>query len=171
VSSSQLATTLPTNQDGALEGELVAVLPPGSHAGCPSDASHVHLQVLVGNDRYDVAIDTGQADGAMDIYETTLPASSSPAGWSTAGFDYVTTLGVHASSFTQNSPAAVAQQVQDALANVSTLSIHGLSYTDGTGLHDVHYNGHGHDGVLLLHGQGDGCGDKVVALHFVSNNF
>jgi hypothetical protein len=167
-----LSTALPATQYGALEGELVAVTMPGSHgSGCVSDSSHVHLQVAVGTERYDVAIDTGAADGAMFYLEKSITASPLAAGWSATGFDYVRDLGVGSTAFARLDPNQVALNIQKALTTVSRLTIHGRSYTDSTGVHDVHHNGHNSDGVLLLHGQGDACADKAIALHFISESF
>jgi hypothetical protein len=170
--SSQLGKALPVNVYGALEAELVTILPPGAKSGgCPSDDAHVHLQVEANGARYDIAIDDGQADGVMFYYEATLPATAPAEGWSTTGFDYKTDLGVGAAAFTSMTPAATDAKIVADLAQVSRLTIHGMSYSDGTGAHDVHYNGGGRDGVLLLHGLGAGCGDKAVALHFKSDTF
>ena len=154
-----------------VEAELVAILPPGSQGNCPSDSKHVHLQIDVNGSRYDIAIDDGQADGVMFSYVKTLPATLPSEGWTGTGFDYVTDLGVSSSAFTQMTPAQTDQLLVAALTPVSRLTIHGLSYTDSTGVHDVHYNHGGRDGVLLLHGLGNNCGDKAVALRFLSDTF
>ena len=167
----QLGKALPLDTYGALEGELIAVLPPGSHGSCPNDSGHVHLQVAAVGAVYDIAIDDGKTDGVMFYLEKTLPMTLPAEGWSNAGFDYKANLGVSSTDFTQMTPAQVDAKIVAALANVSRLTIHGKAYTDGTGVHDVHYNHGGHDGVLLLHGEGANCGDKALALHFVSDTF
>jgi hypothetical protein len=170
--STKLSGDLPLDQYGALEGELVSIVPPGSH-GCPEDADHLHLQIDVGGKRYDVAVTVNDTTGGqpMQIFEKDLAPTTAPQGWSGAGFDFVTNLGAHAASFSPLAEAPLLSKLEGELANVSSISVHGKSYTDGTGVHDVHRNGGGHDGVLLMRGVGAGGMDHAFALHFYNDVF
>ena len=170
--STKLSGDLPFDTYGALEGELVSIVPPGTH-GCPEDADHLHLQIDVGGKRYDVAVTVNDATGGqpMMIFEKDLAPTTAPPGWSGAGFDFVTNLGAHSSSFTALASAPLLSKLEGELATVSSISVHGKSYTDGTGVHDVHRNGGGHDGVLLMRGQGAGGTDHAFALRFYSDVF
>jgi hypothetical protein len=173
VGTSGLATDLPANAYGALEAELVSIVPPDTHTFCPNDTDHVHLQVEVGTKRYDIAITVNDNTdaGPMFYYEHDLAPSPLDAGWNGVGFDYVRNLGVHSGSFTASPKAAIVSMLQTTLADVSTLTIHGHAYTDGTGAHNVHYNHGGKDGVLLLHGKGDAGADLAIAFRFVNDSF
>jgi len=53
----------------------------------------------------------------------------------------------------------------------SRVSIHGRSYPDGTGLHNVHRNNGGHDGCILMRRNGVGGTDHVIALKFSGDVF
>ncbi len=166
----QLAADLPKNVDGALEGELVSIVPPGTGGACPNDADHLHLQIQVGTSRYDVAITVNDTTTAapMAIFAKDLAPASAPQGWSSARFDYVTDLGVHASDFTPFAKAELVARWLVELKDATHVSVHGLSYTDGTGLHDVHRNGGGHDGVVLVH---LGSADHAIAQRFSTSAF
>lgn len=167
-----LASDLPTNADGALEGELVSIVPPGSGGACPNDTDHLHLQILVGTSRYDVAITINDTTSTSPMGIFTKDIASGPtaaAGWSSARFDYPTNLGVHSTDFTPLAKTELVARWLTELKDASHVSVHGLSYSDGTGLHDVHRNGGGHDGVVLVH-RGGGV-DHAIAERFATSVF
>ena len=169
---SKLAGDLPLDQYGALEAEVVSIVPPGTK-GCPEDDAHLHLQVDVAGKRYDVAMTFDDTTGGqpMGIFTKDVAASTQPEGWSDANFDFVTDLGAHSTSFTLLAPADMLTRLVSELTPVSFVTIHGRSYTDGTGIHDIHRNGGDHDGVVLAHGLGAGGGDHAIAVRFYSDVF
>jgi hypothetical protein len=63
VTRDKFANDLPPEAYGALEAELVSIVPPGSR-DCPSDSDHLHLQLLIGDKHYDVAVTIDSAIGA-----------------------------------------------------------------------------------------------------------
>ncbi len=170
--SSGLGTDLALDQFGALEGELVSLVPPGTH-GCPSDTDHLHLQLEANGKRYDVAITVDSTTGGapLGIFTRDLPASSAPVGWSAAGFDFASAFKVSSADFVATAKAPLLTKLQNELKNVSLVSIHGRSYPDGTGLHNVHRNGGGHDGVILVRRGGAGLTDHAIALRFSTDVF
>jgi hypothetical protein len=165
-----LATDLPLNTDGELEGQIVSLVPPGT-SKCPSDTDHLHLQIAVGSKRYDVAVTVDSTTGGapLAVFTKDVPAGPLPPnGWGAAHLDFPTDLAAHSGDFTPLAKADLLARLEKELATASTVSIHGLSYTDGTGLHDVHRNGHDHDGAIFVH---QGATDHVIALRFSTDTF
>ncbi|MEO7092065.1 MAG: hypothetical protein ABI175_02365 [Polyangiales bacterium] len=167
-----LATDLPGDAFGALEGELVSIVLPGVKT-CPSDSDHVHLQVEAAGKRYDVAITIDSTAGGAPIALLTkdLAATTAPPGWSGAGFDYQKDLGISSADYKAMTKSELVARLQAELATASLVSIHGRSYTDGTGLHNVHRNGGGRDGVILVRRAGPGGTDHAIALRFATDVF
>jgi hypothetical protein len=170
VSRAELATDLPADQMGALEGELLAIVPPGNKA-CPSDPDHLHLQIAVGTKRYDVAITIdSELNAPLAIYAQKRAVTPIPAdGWATATFSYEKDLAVPSADFTALARDALLTRLQTELTSAARVRIYGRSYTDGTGLHNVHRNGRDGDGLILIH-HIDG-GDRAIALRFANNVF
>jgi hypothetical protein len=167
-----LATDLPLDQFGALEGEIVSLVPPGTGGGCPADADHLHLQVDVSGKRYDVAVTIASVDGTpMAIMTKDLAPALPATGWSTAGFDLAKDIGVASADYTSLTKGPLLARLESELATASRVGIHGRSYTDGTGLHNVHRNGGAHDGVILMRRNGVGGTDHAVALRFSGDVF
>ena len=168
--------SLPADQNGALEGELVSLVPPGSGGGCPADSDHLHLQVDVSGKRYDIAIDVNSTKGGNPIALLTkdvAPGAALPLGWNAVGYDFVKDLGAHSGDFTPSaSPSALIASLKAALEPVSRVTIHAKSYTDGSGAHDIHKTGCcNKDGVILAHGLGAGGMDRAIALRFSTDSF
>ena len=167
-----LATDLPLDVSGAFEGELVSLVPPGTGGGCPTDADHLHLQVAVGSKRYDVAVTIYDSPGGAPLAWIAKDLAAAPTvapGWSsTVRLDFLADLGVHSGEFAPLAKTALLTQLETELASASAVRIFGRSYTDGTGLHNVHRNGGGHDGAIFVH---HGSIDHVVALRFSTDTF
>jgi len=141
---------------GRLDGFLVAVVPPGNMQSCNDDDSHVHLQVRMNNQIYDVAIDVTDSATNMDDVHTTTRDVAMPdgipwtEGWHTGAnvlADYVS-LGLHDTDLTLESKADLVQAIQTDLATVNHISVYTTSYGVDGG-HLVHRNGSGHDGILV----------------------
>ena len=167
-----LASDLPLDVGGALEGELVSIVPPGTGGACPNDSDHLHLQVEVGTKRYDIAVNVFDApSGApLGLLTKDLAAGAAvPLGWSSAArLDFVADLGVHSGEFSPLAKAALLTRLDTELASASSVRIFGRSYTDGTGVHNIHRNGGGHDGAIVVHRGGT---DHFIALRFSTDTF
>ena len=83
----------------------------------------------------------------------------------------MTDLGAHSTDFAPLSKTDLLARLEKELTTVSKVSIHGKSYTDGTGLHDVHRNGFNHDGVIIARGASASGMDHAIALRFSNNVF
>jgi hypothetical protein len=172
VTTAQLASDWPKNVYGAVEAELVAITPPGAHTSCPNDSGHVHLQLDVTGKRYDVAVNVESTTGAqMAIFTKDLPPALQPFGYHAAAFDFPTNLGAHSTDFAPLAKADLVTRIESELAKASRVSIHGLTYTDGTGIHDIHRYGSNRDGVVIVRGGGAAGSDHAVALRFSTDVF
>lgn len=173
VTRAELAKDLPVTQMGALEGELLSIVPPG-HKTCPSGPNHLHLQVAVGSKRYDVAVRVDSEVGApLAIFVQNKPLSPIPAdGWSGALFDYTKDIGKPSADYQALTRDALLARLQTELANASRVRIFGSSYTDGTGVDKVHRNGREGDGAIYIHHYpSESGGDRVIALRFSNDVF
>jgi len=130
---------------GRLDGYLVAIVPPGTR-GCNGDSSHVHLQVLVNNAVYDVAVNV---DGMFHQQDLAPPGAPWSEGWHTGVNDSYAMLGVHSTMFMQSTPAQLAPVVEQALASANHVSVWATGYGP-TGAHLVHYQGRRNDGMVVI---------------------
>jgi hypothetical protein len=140
------------SKHGRMDGYLNYVVPKGGPGSCNGDSSHIHLQVNVAGDIYDVAFDIGKTDGDTLSYETemTMPDGAWAEGWhSDDGLSY-TALGLHSSQFKSEDPSTFATRIISELANANHVSIFGTGYPQGDGCHDVHYVGGQTDGALVI---------------------
>jgi hypothetical protein len=134
---------------GRLDGILVAIVPPGN-GGCNADGDHVHLQVRVDGEVYDVAVNVDAASGDVLYLEHDAPltAGAWSEGWHPGDpLDYLS-LGLHDSDFAAQSESALVSAITSALATANHVSIYGTGY-GSDGLHLVHRN-HGFDGAIVV---------------------
>lgn len=172
VGRGSLASDLPFDTYGALEGEVVSLVPPGTKS-CPSDSDHLHVQILVGDKRYDVALTIDSTTSPpLAIHVQPIAPTLPELGWSTADtFDYEKALAVPSADFQALARDALLGRLQTELSKASRVRIFGVSYTDGTGTHNVHRNGKDRDGVILMHrAEADGR-DRAIALRFANQVF
>jgi hypothetical protein len=152
--TSQQNGTAVDSSHGRLDGTLVYVVPVDQGKQCNGDNSHVHLQVEVSGEVYDIAVDIGTApnDEVGYLEETmAVPGGAWAEGWHGDDTLSYPTLGIHSTAFGLMAPDIVSQQVLTLLANTSKISIFCTGYSQGNGCHDVHYeNGSGKDGAIVL---------------------
>lgn len=138
---------------GRLDGYLVSIVAPTNQNGCNADSSHVHLQIKMMNEIYDVAVDATDGSTNMDDVHSTsidmpLPTPGWVEGWHTGVIVDYTTWGVHSTDM----PLQTKQQVVDTLngdfATANHVSIYMTGYGPDGG-HLVHRNGNGHDGLIV----------------------
>jgi hypothetical protein len=133
---------------GRLDGTIVSIVQlDGSHT-CNGDSTHVHLQVLMQNAVYDVAVNADTIVAERDI---PIPGGAWAEGWHTSdALDYVQ-LGLHTSDFTQPaSTAANAMQIEQELANANHVAVFGTGYS-AQGMHLIHrQTGGGRDGAIVI---------------------
>lgn len=138
---------------GRLDGYLVAIVPPGGSA-CNADSSHVHLQIKMNAAVYDVAIDVTNGMTNIDDVHTAARDMAMPVnlpwaeGWHTGLLaDYVA-LGVRSTDLALQTKAELTATLQSDLAAANHISVYATTY-GSDGVHLVHRNGGGHDGVIV----------------------
>ncbi len=130
---------------GRIDGRLVAVVPT-TQRSCNSDSTHLHLQVAMNGATYDVAVNL---DALVEEIDAPLPDGAWSEGWhDTMQLDYVSSLGLHSTTFTAGTADALQQRLITALATVNHISIFATGYGPG-GAHLVHRQGGGRDGAVF----------------------
>jgi len=147
--TSQFGTAL-TQAYGRLDGFLVAIVPPMT-GPCNADTSHVHLQIRANAEIYDVAVNVGDENGTEDVHTLTmdrdLPGGAWAEGWHVSeSVDYVA-FGVHSNELTLETKATLTSDIETDLQTVNHISVYATGYGPD-GVHLVHRNGSGHDGVI-----------------------
>jgi hypothetical protein len=148
--TSTFGSGLSAGTHGRLDGRLVSIVQPGAH-GCNADSGHVHLQIEMNGDVYDVAVNVDIVDIAeKDMALTPELGGPWSEGWhAPTDLDYPTNLGLHSGDFTEDDQATATKKVNDVLATANHVSIFATKYgTDG--VHLVHRNGNGNDGALII---------------------
>jgi hypothetical protein len=142
-----------TTNYGRLDGYLVAIVSPSTHS-CNGDSSHVHLQVSANGGVYDVAIDIYSSQDnppyvSIDEIQHALVGPAWSEGWHTSlSVDYVASLGVHSTDFTQMQEVPLATKVENDLSLANHVSIYATGYGP-TGCHLVHREHPGVDGAVV----------------------
>lgn len=150
---------------GRLDGTLVSIVGP-TDRGCPSDPSHLHLQVKMGGAIYDVAVNLDGLEGETDVK---LPGIPYAEGWHPMDLDYVGDLGLHSTNITLASPGPIRDRVVTALAKANHISIFGTGYPGSDGAHIVHYKGAGLDGAIVVNPSAPKA--HVIAFRFDNDTF
>jgi len=152
--ASAFGAGLTASEFGRLDGFLVAIVAPGGSKPCRADTDHLHLQIKASNQIYDIAINIGS-----DVHTATIDRAAFSAwseGWHTTGdgtsgdvfVDYPG-LGLHADTIPLSTTAALVSAMTSDLATVNHISLYATSYTTADGAHLIHYNGVGHDGMIV----------------------
>jgi hypothetical protein len=129
---------------GRLDGFLVSIVSPGS-GGCRADSTHLHLQIEMAGETYDVAVNVG-GDVLVATRDEIVDGAVWSEGWHPSdGIDY-TALGVHADDI---ATSASVTAIEADLATTNHISIYATGYDD-TGAHLVHRN-NGFDGAIVTH--------------------
>ncbi len=151
--TSQQTGTLINTAHGRLDGTLVYVLPPHGSAACNGDDSHIHLQIEVSGNVYDVAVDIGATNDEVGMYagSVALPDGAWAEGWHGTDMLAYPDFGLHSTQFPLTAASVLAPQIEALLASTSKVSIFCTGYSSDNGCHDVHYeNGRGNDGAIVL---------------------
>ena len=113
-STSQQTGTAVNTSYGRLDGKLVYVVGAGQDRQCNGDDSHVHLQLEVSGEVYDVAVDIGKAPNdevAMYQESITVPDGTWSEGWHGSDSLVYPSIGVHSTSFVTADPGTIASRI------------------------------------------------------------
>ena len=150
VPQSQLGDGL-TEAYGRLDGILVAIVPPANGGGCQADNDHLHLQVRMNGDVYDVAVNVGE-NGVDDVHSTTrelaMPGPAWQEGWHTGVSANYVTLGVHAADLPLATSAQLVTAMMSDLATANHISVFATGYGND-GAHLVHRTVQSRDGLIV----------------------
>ncbi|GAC1540191.1 MAG: hypothetical protein NVS3B10_04870 [Polyangiales bacterium] len=152
-------------EHGRLDGTLVSIVP-ATGARCPSDPSHLHLQVRMNGANYDIAVNLDGLEGEIDA---PLPGIPFAEGWHVMNLDYVKDLGIHSDALTLTNPATIRARVVAQLANANHISVFGTGYPGSDGAHLIHRKLTGHDGALVVNPLGAKA--HVIAFRFSTDTF
>jgi hypothetical protein len=145
--------------------------PTGALYQCNGDDSHVHLQVEVAGNVYDIAVDIGAENDQVGMYPqaVALPGGAWAEGWHDDDLSY-DSLGLHVAEFPLGTPTANAASLESLLEGTSQISVFCTGYSEGNGCHDVHYqDGTTNDGALVLNPLA--ATPTIVFFRFVSQSF
>ncbi|CAN5361851.1 hypothetical protein BH11MYX1_BH11MYX1_09980 [soil metagenome] len=132
---------------GRLDGYLVAVVPAGSGT-CNGDADHIHLQILVHDAFYYVAVNVGAATHGVHATMRQLSFPAWTEGWHPGAQEDYVALGVHAADLPFETASNIASDLDTDFVTANHISIFATGYgPDGT--HLVHRNGSSHDGLIV----------------------
>ena len=160
------AGPLPVNTYLTVTGEFDHISPLSSTTGRP-DERHVFLWVNVTTGKYqgkyEAAIDVHSnrpGSGAADLEEVKYHLAVEnvqerewpPLGVNTRALLSFVGLGLHEADFILAEKDDLHPLVQEYASNCDRISIFGRSYSNGTGLHDVHMNdGESRDGAVAFY--------------------
>lgn len=146
--TSKLGSGLVPAKHGRLDGQLVAIVVPNTRR-CPSDDTHLHLQVLVSGSIYDIAINIDGLEGEIDAK---LPGPPFAEGWHpTVDLDYPSDLGLRSSALTLTGIPVILARLQEVLAKANRVSVFGTPYSTSDGAHLIHRTGgFKEDGAVVI---------------------
>ena len=169
--SQQNGTAVSTSY-GRLDGTLVYVVGIGQSRACNGDDSHVHLQVEVSGNVYDVAVDIGTNSDEVGFEESSIavPGGAWSEGWHGSDALSYKSVGVHSSDMPLTAPHTLGTDLENLLVSTSRISIFCTGYSQDNGCHDVHYDdGSGRDGAIVL--DPTSTNSPVVFFRFSSQSF
>jgi len=141
VPQSKLGDNL-TASYGRLDGILVAIVPPSNSGGCQADNDHLHLQIRMNGEVYDVAVNVGE-NGVDDVHSTTrelaMPGPAWQEGWHTDVIANYVTLGVRSTDMPLATSAQLVTAMMNDLGTANHISVFATGYGPD-GAHLVHRN-------------------------------
>ncbi|MEP6863120.1 MAG: hypothetical protein ABJE66_21010 [Deltaproteobacteria bacterium] len=147
-----------TNSFGRLDGTLLAVIPPNYQGCAQPNSTHTVVQVMVGGAAYRMVVNVLSTSNQPHVYLGEVDARLAGPAWAEgwhpdAKLDYVTTLGVMKSQFTEADEASAAARIYDMLVPGDPISVFATSSgpPQADSAHLVHRNSTNADGAIVLH--------------------
>lgn len=143
-----------TNAFGRLDGTILAVVEPGNMECAMPNSTHVVLQVTTGGAAYRMVVNvlSTSSDPHVFLGEADAPLAGDPwsDGWHPGvPLDYVSTLAVTKTMFTQADQAAAVARLETELVPGAKVSVFATS-SGGDSAHLVHRNAANQDGAIVL---------------------
>jgi hypothetical protein len=165
-----------TSAFGRLDGTVLAVVKPtDTECFLPND-DHVVLQVLWNGEAYRMVINVQSSFGDPDVFY--LVSDKVPAGvtWEEGWhpgvtLDYVNDLGLHSGAgvFTQYPMLELSDKIADEITLGQKVSVYAESDGYPSSAHNIHRNGGGHDGAIVIDPESDK--PRALLFHFADQNF
>jgi hypothetical protein len=144
-----------TDAFGRLDGTVLAVVPPGDNACAKPNSTHVVIQVVTEGAAYRMVLDVLSSSGNPDVFfdEIDAPLAAGPwaEGWHPGvTLDYIDTLSLHSTAFTEMVEAALVARVTTAIDLGSHISVFASSAGAPDSAHLIHRNLPGADGAIVV---------------------
>jgi len=144
-----------TNAFGRLDGTVLAVVPPADDACADINGTHVVIQVTLSGVAYRMVLDVLSDSGNPDVFfyeeDAPLAAGAWSEGWHAGvSLDYVGTLGLHSTVFTEMKEAALVDKVTSEVEIGSHVSVFATSAGEADSAHLIHRNLTNQDGAIVL---------------------
>jgi len=143
-----------TNAFGRLDGTILAVVMPGNNRCAMPNSTHVVLQVTTDGAAYRMVINVLSTSPNPHVWldDVNAPLAGEPwaEGWHPGvALDYVSTLGVSKSAFTEANQLEAIKRLDDAFVIGAHVSVFATS-SGGASAHLVHRNLTNADGAIVI---------------------
>lgn len=145
---------------GRLDGTLLAVIPPNFQGCAQPNSTHAIVQVTVGGSAYRLVVNVLSTSNQPHVFLGEIDAPLAGPAWAEgwhldAPLDYVSTLHVTKSQFTDADEATAATRVYDALELGAPVSIYATSGgpPQADSAHLIHRNAANADGAIVVNPQ------------------
>jgi hypothetical protein len=157
-----------TNAFGRLDGTVLAVVEPGNMTCAMPNSTHVVLEVTVNGDAYRMVANVLSTSNDPHVWlgETDAPlvGDAWAEGWHPGPqLDYVSTLHVTKTQFTEGDETAAVARLQDKLQIGAKISVYATSQNSPSSAHLIHRNATNADGAIVL--------DPDTAPHYLLTAF
>ena len=143
-----------TNAYGRLDGTILAVVEPGNMQCAMPNSTHVVLEVTMAGAAYRMVVNVLSTSSDPHVFLDELDAPLAGDAWAEGWhpgltLDYVTTLQVAKTAFTQADQAAAVARFESELVPGARVSVYATS-SGGDSAHLIHRNATNQDGAVVL---------------------
>jgi hypothetical protein len=147
-----------TNAFGRIDGIVLAVVPPADDACADVNGTHLVVQVTLEGVAYRMVLDVLSDSGNPDVFfyeeDAALAAGAWAEGWHAGvSLDYVGTLGLHSTQFTEMTESALVDKVTSEIQFGDPISVFATSAGESNSAHLIHRNLTNQDGAIVLRPQ------------------
>ncbi len=141
---------------GRFDATILAVVPPGDESCAEPNSTHLVVQGTIDGAAYRMVVDVLSNQGSPDVWlhEFDAPLVGEPwaEGWHTdVPLDYVTTLGLTSTAFTETMEDGLVTAITNELALGAHVSVFATSgSSEPNSAHLVHRNATNQDGAIVI---------------------
>lgn len=155
------------------DGTVLAVLAPGNKTCVAPNATHLVIELEFSGAAYRMVVDVDDLGEKGTIHMATLSHALVGGPWQdgvrAVPLDYVSVLGVHASSLVSTPTADAVAAITDALSLGAHVSVFATAQGEVDSAHLVHRNLNGQDGAIVV--DVDGASPKWLLFSFANQPF